>query len=105
MAVPGNFFSFMPPVPPDPLRGPIPDLFEHAQSQIPAESQVQGYGTRIMNQIKEECKRTGIEGMLTYADNHAVGDFRKQGFKKNVIMKRERWQGKCKLLRRGRSRT
>ena len=31
--------------------------------------------------------------MLTYADNHAVGYFRKQGFKKNVTMKRERWQG------------
>ena len=58
---------------------------------VSADHQVQGYGTRIMNQIKEECKRTGIEGMLTYADNHAVGYFRKQGFKKNVIMKRERW--------------
>ena len=63
---------------------------------VSADHQVQGYGTRIMNQIKEECKRTGIEGMLTYADNHAVGYFRKQGFKKNVIMKRERWQGYLK---------
>ena len=60
---------------------------------VSAKHQVQGYGTRIMNQIKEECKRTNIEGMLTYADNHAVGYFRKQGFKKNVTMKRERWQG------------
>lgn len=58
--------------------------------------QVQGYGTRIMNQIKEQCKRDGIEGMLTYADNHAVGYFRKQGFKKQVTMKRERWQGYLK---------
>ena len=63
---------------------------------VTAESQVQGYGTRIMNQIKEECKRTGIEGMLTYADNHAVGYFRKQGFKKQVTMRRERWQGYLK---------
>jgi histone acetyltransferase len=46
---------------------------------VSAHHQVQGYGTRIMNQIKEECKRTGIEGMLTYADNHAVGYFRKRG--------------------------
>ena len=35
-------------------------------------------------------------GMLTYADNHAVGYFRKQGFKKQVTMKRERWQGYLK---------
>ena len=63
---------------------------------VRAEDQVQGYGTRIMNQIKEECKRTNIEGMLTYADNHAVGYFRKQGFKKNVTMKRARWQGYLK---------
>ena len=63
---------------------------------VSAEQQVQGYGTRIMNQIKEECKRTGIQGMLTYADNHAVGYFRKQGFKKQVTMRRERWQGYLK---------
>ena len=63
---------------------------------VSARHQVQGYGTRIMNQIKEECKRTGIQGMLTYADNHAVGYFRKQGFKKQVTMKRERWQGYLK---------
>ena len=63
---------------------------------VSAKHQVQGYGTRIMNQIKEECKRAGIEGMLTYADNHAVGYFRKQGFKKQVTMKRERWQGYLK---------
>ena len=34
--------------------------------------------------------------MLTYADNHAVGYFRKQGFKKQVTMRRERWQGYLK---------
>jgi len=63
---------------------------------VSAKHQVQGYGTRIMNQIKEQCKRDRIEGMLTYADNHAVGYFRKQGFKKQVTMKRERWQGYLK---------
>jgi len=63
---------------------------------VSAKHQVQGYGTRIMNQIKEQCKRDNIEGMLTYADNHAVGYFRKQGFKKQVTMKRDRWQGYLK---------
>jgi histone acetyltransferase len=63
---------------------------------VSAKHQVQGYGTRIMNQLKEKCKRDGIEGMLTYADNHAIGYFAKQGFSKQVTLKRERWQGYIK---------
>ena len=41
--------------------------------------QVQGYGTRMMNAL-EQAKREGIQYFLTYADNHAIGYFRKQGF-------------------------
>ena len=69
---------------------------EIAFCAVSAEHQVQGYGTRIMNQLKEKCKRDGIEGLLTYADNHAIGYFRKQGFSKQVTLKRERWQGYIK---------
>ena len=58
--------------------------------------QVQGYGTRMMNQLKEQAKREGIQYFLTYADNHAIGYFRKQGFQKQVTMKRERWLGYIK---------
>ena len=39
--------------------------------------QVQGYGTRMMNQLKEQAKR-GDRVLSTYADNHAIGYFRKQ---------------------------
>ena len=46
--------------------------------------QVRGYGTRLMNQLKEHCKREGIHFLLTYADNQAIGYFRKQGFQKQV---------------------
>jgi len=49
-----------------------------------------------MNQLKEHCKREGIHFLLTYADNHAIGYFRKQGFQKQVTMKRERWLGYIK---------
>ena len=57
---------------------------EIAFCAVSEQHQVQGYGTRIMNQLKEKCKRDGIEGLLTYADNHAIGYFRKQGFSKQV---------------------
>ncbi|EOD16902.1 hypothetical protein EMIHUDRAFT_427509 [Emiliania huxleyi CCMP1516] len=69
---------------------------EIAFCAVSATHQVRGYGTRLMNQLKEHCKREGIHFLLTYADNHAIGYFRKQGFQKQVTMKRERWLGYIK---------
>ena len=46
---------------------------------VSATHQVQGYGTRMMNQLKEQAKQEGIEYLLTYADDHAVNYFKKQG--------------------------
>lgn len=66
---------------------------EIAFCAVSASHQVQGYGTRLMNQLKERAKREGIQYLLTYADNHAIGYFRKQGFQKQVTMKRGRWLG------------
>ena len=40
--------------------------------------QVKGYGTRLMNHLKEQAKVEGILYFLTYADNYAIGYFRKQ---------------------------
>ena len=39
---------------------------------------VQGYGTRLMNHVKEVVKKDGITHFVTYADNYAVGYFQKQ---------------------------
>ena len=61
-----------------------------------ASHQVRGYGTRLMNQLKEHAKVEGIAYFLTYADDHAVNYFRKQGFQKQVTMSRERWKGYIK---------
>jgi histone acetyltransferase len=36
-----------------------------------------------MNHLKEYCKTEGLRYFLTYADNNAVGYFKKQGKKKN----------------------
>jgi histone acetyltransferase len=63
---------------------------------ITANEQVRGYGTRLMNQLKEHVKTEGIEYFLTYADNYAIGYFKKQGFTKVISMPRERWYGYIK---------
>ena len=60
---------------------------------ITATEQVKGYGTRLMNHLKEHVKTEGVEYFLTYADNYAIGYFKKQGFSKLISMQRERWFG------------
>nr|PIM02715.1 histone lysine acetyltransferase GCN5-B [Toxoplasma gondii COUG] len=63
---------------------------------VTSTEQVKGYGTRLMNHLKEHVKKSGIEYFLTYADNFAVGYFRKQGFTQKISMPRERWYGYIK---------
>ncbi len=38
----------------------------------------QGFGTRLMNHVKEAVKKDNISHFVTYADNYAVGYFQKQ---------------------------
>lgn len=66
---------------------------EIAFCAVTASRQVKGFGTRMMNQLKEAVKADGIEYLLTYADNYAIGYFKKQGFQRQITMKRERWVG------------
>lgn len=49
-----------------------------------------------MNLVKKEGARTGIEYFITYADNYAIGYFKKQGFSKTVTMPKGRYQGLIK---------
>ncbi len=49
-----------------------------------------------MNLVKKEGARTGIEYFITYADNYAIGYFKKQGFSKSVSMPKGRYQGLIK---------
>ena len=61
---------------------------------ISANEQVRGYGTRLMNHVKDYCKdHEKITHFLTYADNNAVGYFAKQGFTKEITLAREVWFG------------
>ena len=69
---------------------------EIAFCAVNASHQVKGYGTKLMNLIKQEGARTGIEYFITYADNYAIGYFKKQGFTKNITMPKGRYQGLIK---------
>jgi len=58
----------------------------------------QGYGSHLMNALKDHVRAAHptINYFLTYADNYAVGYFRKQGFSKEISFDRERWVGYIK---------
>ena len=45
-----------------------------------------------MNKLKDHCKNGGYKYFLTYADNNAIGYFKKQGFHKNLKMPIEQWK-------------
>ncbi|KAK7245416.1 hypothetical protein RIF29_40261 [Crotalaria pallida] len=70
---------------------------EIAFCAITADEQVKGYGTRLMNHLKQFARdEDGLTHFLTYADNNAVGYFIKQGFTKEIHLDKDRWQGYIK---------
>lgn len=52
---------------------------EIAFCAITGNEQVKGYGTRLMNHLKDYCQQIQVYRFLTYADNFAIGYFKKQG--------------------------
>jgi histone acetyltransferase len=58
---------------------------EIAFCAVTANEQVLGHGTLMMNHLKQYAIENGITHFLTYADNFAVGYFRKQGFTKVML--------------------
>ncbi|KAK6940751.1 Bromodomain [Dillenia turbinata] len=67
---------------------------EIAFCAITADEQVKGYGTRLMNHLKQHARDVdGLTHFLTYADNNAVGYFIKQGFTKEIHLDKDKWQG------------
>lgn len=45
-----------------------------------------------MNKLKDNCKDRGLNYFLTYADNNAIGYFKKQGFSTSIKMNMEKWK-------------
>jgi len=58
---------------------------------ITADQQVQGYGSRLMSNMKVWAQKHGFEHMLTYADDFAIGYFQRQGFTLELELAREHW--------------
>ncbi|TEB30345.1 histone acetyltransferase, GCN5 superfamily [Coprinellus micaceus] len=60
--------------------------------------QEKGYGGMLMDHFKAHIRRTypGMHHFLTYADNFAVGYFEKQGFTKEITLKKSIWAGYIK---------
>ncbi|EGN99866.1 hypothetical protein SERLA73DRAFT_180117 [Serpula lacrymans var. lacrymans S7.3] len=60
--------------------------------------QVKGYGGMLMDHFKTHIHHTYPTMMhfLTYADNYAVGYFKKQGFSKDITLDRSVWAGYIK---------
>ena len=46
-----------------------------------------------MNLVKQLGAKVGIEYFITYADNYAIGYFKKQGFTKSIAMPKGRYMG------------
>lgn len=64
---------------------------------ISSDQQVKGYGAHLMSHLKDYVKATSpIKHFLTYADNYAIGYFKKQGFTKEITLEKPRWMGYIK---------
>ena len=61
---------------------------------VTSTEQVKGYGSYMMDHLKAHVRKTSdAEHFLTYADNYAVGYFKKQGFTADVTLDRSVWAG------------
>jgi histone acetyltransferase len=69
---------------------------EIAFCAITGNEQVKGYGTRLMNHLKDYCQQVRVFRFLTYADNYAIGYFKKQGFTKEITLDERRYRGYIK---------
>lgn len=69
---------------------------EIAFCAVTGNEQVKGYGTRLMNHLKAYCQSQGIYRFLTYADNYAIGYFKKQGFTKSITLDEKKFRGYIK---------
>lgn len=63
---------------------------------VTGNEQVKGYGTHLMNHLKDYSTRNGIRHFLTYADEFAIGYFKKQGFSKDIKVVRPVFAGYIK---------
>ncbi|KAJ6647259.1 Histone acetyltransferase KAT2A, partial [Pseudolycoriella hygida] len=63
---------------------------------VTSSKQVKGYGTHMMNHLKDYSTQRGIKHFLTFADEFAIGYFRKQGFSDDIKVARPVYAGYIK---------
>nr|XP_057902749.1 histone acetyltransferase KAT2B isoform X2 [Doryrhamphus excisus] len=63
---------------------------------VTSNEQVKGYGTHLMNHLKEYHIKHEILNFLTYADEYAIGYFKKQGFSKDIKVPKAKYMGYIK---------
>ncbi|KAH8901267.1 Bromodomain-containing protein [Thozetella sp. PMI_491] len=64
---------------------------------VSSDQQVKGYGALLMCHLKDYIKATSdVMHFLTYADNYAIGFFKKQGFTKDITLDKSVWMGYIK---------
>jgi histone acetyltransferase len=64
---------------------------------VSSDQQVKGYGSHMMSHLKDYVRATSdVMHFLTYADNYAIGYFKKQGFTKEISLDRSVWMGYIK---------
>jgi len=63
---------------------------------VTRQQQVKGYGSYLMNHLKKYAQSQKIYHFLTYADNFAIGYFKKQGFTLEVELEKSVWVGVIK---------
>lgn len=63
---------------------------------VSSNEQVKGYGTHMMNHLKDYHIRHNIFHFLTYGDEFAIGYFKKQGFSKDIKLPKSVYIGYIK---------
>ncbi|XP_064648356.1 histone acetyltransferase KAT2A-like isoform X2 [Lineus longissimus] len=63
---------------------------------VTSNEQVKGYGTHLMNHLKDYHLSQSILHFLTYADEYAIGYFKKQGFSKEIKLQKSAYLGYIK---------
>lgn len=58
--------------------------------------QEKGYGSHLMNHLKDFSIQRGLKHFLAYADEEAIGYFKKQGFSKDIKLARPVYAGYVK---------
>ncbi|EDO43844.1 predicted protein [Nematostella vectensis] len=75
---------------------PTQNFTEIVFCAITSNEQVKGYGTHLMNHLKDYHIKHGVLNLLTYADEYAIGYFKKQGFSKEIKIPKASYTGYIK---------